>query len=151
MGLWTGPLIVSTIGTEDFKAFAFTGLGVTRVMALQQYAAMFGRCIITNADVFAATANEGKHRLVPVDVLSLAMRTAQEKSLDLGLTRTPKGDTRVPMRGLDSEIVYECVASVDVKEDEWMYQLQVPYRCQQVIEGRGQCFSLVVLLRIPVG
>ena len=31
MGLWTGPLLVGTIGTADFKAFAFTGQGVARV------------------------------------------------------------------------------------------------------------------------
>ena len=90
-----------------------------QVSALQQYAAQFGRCIVTNAEVFAAVQNAPKHRLVPVDVLSLGTRAHPRRGSFGYPTKGPADVT------LSSELVYECVATVEAREDEWMYQLQV--------------------------
>ena len=110
IGVWTGPLHCSCVGTQDFKTFAFSGRGCTAVVALQQYAAAFGRCIVANARAFALAASAPQHRLLPVDVLA----TAPDAAGPDGRARGEPG----------SEVVYECVAALQTSEDEWMYQLQ---------------------------
>ena len=89
------------MGTFDYQ--------VGRALALQKYAAAKSRCIVTNSDVWRLTRSAPKHRLLPVDVVSL-----QEDHCH------PSSQSR-PGKGM---VIYECLSAVEApEEDEWMYQL----------------------------
>ena len=103
MGLWTGKVATSSVGTNDFKSIGLTGQGVSQVQALQQYAAMFQRCVIANAAVFSRVAESSSYRFVPVDVLSTKTRSRLETE---PVGKGPRGDA--------SEIVFELVGEVRV-------------------------------------
>ena len=52
-----------------------------QVVELQEYAALFGRCIITNAATYHLCKDAPRHRMVPVDVLSLDTWPEAQSSL----------------------------------------------------------------------
>ena len=85
-----------------------------QVVALQQYAALFGRPIVTNAQVYAG-ASHNRFRLVPVDILAMNAPDFTGK----------RGSSAWQSSAAVSEVVYEFVGLYEVKEAEWMYQLQV--------------------------
>ena len=99
---------------SPFCRLAFPSL-IAQVTALQEYAALFNRCIIASHSVFEIEQFAPAHRLVPVDVLAVGAEDTQCQS--------PKARRTSPRP--NSELVYECVGAIDRTEDEWMYQLQV--------------------------
>ena len=101
IGLWSGAFVSGTLSLGDMTSHVCLGQGPDQALALQEYAAMFGRHIMCNNRVFDATKLAPKHRLVPVDVLSFG-----------------SGDTR-------GDIVYECVCEFETDTEEWMYQISV--------------------------
>ena len=105
-GVWAGHVLSGTFGTKDLRVFGVFGCEVSRVAALQRYAAAHSRCIVGNAGVWRLTQEAPQHRLLPVDVIDLA------KAVN-------------PLKGSPStmEILYECLACVSAEDDEWMYQL----------------------------
>ena len=114
IGVWSGSLVRGDFGTTELKSSALLGKGVKRVVALQQYGAMFGRTIVTNTRAWELTKVAPEHRLVPVDVLAL------ETEDMVGPTHASgKGKGLIP-----SEIVYECMETIVRDADEWMYELQ---------------------------
>ena len=78
---------------------------------------MSGRKIIASNSVYKATCDAPSHRLLPVDVLSLNHWRASQDELPW---YSPK-----QAHSKSSDIVYDCVATINSGPGEWMYELQV--------------------------
>ena len=93
------------------KTFSSLGRGVSRVVELQQYSAVFNRGIVANHEVYRQVSDAPRSRLLAVDVLSFSSTVSiREETIDTATESQGSNEKLLDKQedgGMSGELVYQ--------------------------------------------